>query len=61
MANMDIRTEIKTANLKQWEVAYELGISHDSNFSRILRRELPLVEKERIRGAIERLKASKGN
>ena len=56
-ANTDIRAEIQAAGLKLWEVGYETGIAHDSNFSRLLRRELPPEKKEAIRDAIKRLVA----
>ena len=49
MKNMDIRSEIKAAGLKYWQVADALGIM-DCNFSRKLRHELPEGEKARIRG-----------
>ena len=52
--NIDIRSEIKTAGLKLWEIADELGIT-DSYFSRKLRHELPESDKKRIRDIIKRL------
>ena len=54
MCNLDIRKEIEEAGLRFWQIAYALGIN-DSNFSRKLRRELPEVEKARIRKIIAEL------
>ena len=54
MKNMDIRSEIKAAGLRYWQVADALGIM-DCNFSRKLRHELPEDEKARIRGIIAEL------
>ncbi len=54
MANQDIRTEVKSAGLRFWQIADKLGIN-DGNFSRRLRHELPDTEKDRIRGIIAEL------
>ena len=51
MANQDIRSEVLGAGLKLWQIADKLGMT-DGNFSRKLRKELPLAEKERIREII---------
>ena len=59
MSNQDIRAEVRDAGLKLWEVAYAMGISCDSNFSRKLRRELPVEEKEKVRSVIKQLQAEK--
>lgn len=56
MCNQDIRAEAKAANIKLWKIADKLGIS-DGNFSRKLRKELPLEEKTKIRQIISELKA----
>lgn len=53
--NCDIRGEIAAAGLRAYEVAKEIGMQ-DSNFSRMLRDELPAEKKEEIRAGIERLK-----
>jgi hypothetical protein len=58
-ANLDIKTEVKSAGLKLWQIAYEMGIQSDSNFSRKLRRELPAAEKDNIRQIIARLAAQR--
>lgn len=44
MNNIEVRTAIKEAGLKYWEVAEKLGMN-DGNFSRKLRKELSDVEK----------------
>ena len=54
MKNQDIRKAIGGAGLKQWQVADALGID-DSNFSRMLRKELPDDVKEKILNAIKEL------
>lgn len=53
-ANIDIRNAAKQKGVFLWEVAEELKIQ-ESRFSKILRKELPLEEKERILAAIEKL------
>ena len=55
MFNVDIRNEVKQANLKLWQIAYELGVT-DGNFSRKLRKELSESEKLRIREIIVKLR-----
>lgn len=55
MKNLDIRTEVKSAGLRLWQIADGLGID-DSRFSRKLRHELPEAEKQRIRDIIVDLK-----
>ncbi len=55
MKNQDIRKAIGGAGLKQWQVADALGID-DSNFSKMLRKELPDNIKGKILKAIEKLK-----
>ena len=54
MFNVDIRNEVKQADLKLWQIADELGIT-DGNFSRKLRKELSESEKLRIREIIVKL------
>lgn len=54
MSNKDIRTAAKEAGVFLWQIAAMYGIS-DGNFSRKLRRELPIEEKKRILGIIEQL------
>lgn len=53
-ANKELREEINRAGIKYWRVARELGL-HDSNFTRMLRWELPLSKKEAVRAAIRNL------
>lgn len=54
MRNVDIRTEVKEAGVKLWQVAEQLGMS-DSAFSRYLRHELTELQKARIRKIIREL------
>ncbi|MEG1008842.1 MAG: hypothetical protein RSF67_03335 [Clostridia bacterium] len=55
MKNSDVRKAIKDANLKYWQIAESLNIN-DGNFSRKLRKELSIDEKEMIYKLIEDLK-----
>ena len=57
MRNQDIRDEIKQSGVRCWMVAEKLGIS-DVTCCRRLRKELPEIEKQKIRNII--LKTSKG-
>lgn len=54
MANNDIKTFAKENGVKHWEIADKLNM-HDSNFSKMLRHELPEDEKEKIRSVIKEL------
>lgn len=54
MANDAIRSEAKTAGVKLWQIAEQLGIN-DGNFSRMLRRELPNEKKTYIIGLIREI------
>ncbi len=54
MKNVDIKQEVKSANLKLWQIAEYLGI-RDTEFSKRLRKELSTEEKEKIRQAIKSL------
>lgn len=56
--NIDLRRDMFEAEVKHWEVALALGIT-ESSFSRLLRRELPDEEKNKIRQAIKRVKAER--
>ena len=47
MANEDIRSALKNANLKHWQLAHLLQIS-EATLVRKLRQELPTKEKEKI-------------
>lgn len=55
MKNQDIRSEIKGAGFKLWQIADKLGIT-DSNFSKLLRHELSEGKKNEIRNMIAKLK-----
>jgi len=55
VCNTDIRNAILKANLKQWEVAEKYGLS-ESNFSRLLRRELSSDKKKKVIDIITKLK-----
>ncbi|MGN0378790.1 MAG: hypothetical protein ACI4EU_04310 [Butyrivibrio sp.] len=52
MCNMEIRIEMTKCNLKQWQVANLLNMS-ESAFSRMIRKELPEAEQEKIISIIE--------
>lgn len=52
MLNKDIREEIKNANLKLWQIAELIGI-RDTEFSKMLRKELSDSDKNKIRQAIK--------
>jgi len=56
MANTDIKTEIKAAGLKQWQISDELNM-HDSNFCKLLRKEFSTEQKAEVRAIIAKLKA----
>lgn len=54
MCNQDIKQYAKDKNIKLWQIAGRLGIN-DGNFSRKLRVELPLDEKEKIKAIVDEL------
>lgn len=54
LMNNDIKRKAKSKGVKLWEVAQKLGIS-DSNFSRKLRYELSIEEKNEILSIIDEL------
>lgn len=54
-ANALIRSRIESAGLRYWQVADVLGM-HDSNFSRMLRRELNPESMQLVLAAIEKAK-----
>ena len=60
MANRDIKLAAAGAGVRMWQIADALGIL-DCNFSRKLRRELPVEEKEKIFGIIRNLAAEAAN
>jgi len=53
--NIDIREKTKEAGVRLWQVAYEMGMC-DSNFARLLRKELPEEKKRQIFAIIEELR-----
>lgn len=55
LANMDIRSYAKNKGVKLWQVSEELGFSHESNFSRTMRHELPPKRKAELKNVIDRL------
>lgn len=57
-ANQDIRRKAKAAGVFHWEIAEFLGM-HDSNFCRMLRRELPPGKKAEIFTIIKRLSGTR--
>ncbi len=56
--NKDIKELAKSKGVKLWQIANKLGIC-DGNFSRKLRYELPLYEKQQILNIIENLSIEK--
>lgn len=57
MTNLIIREEAKRHSVKLWQIAAKLGKS-DSDFSRMLRTELPSEKKKQILEIIDRLSKS---
>ena len=60
MINLEIKDEIIKSRVKMWEIAEKMGIT-DSSLSRKFRKELSDHEKQKIRAAIEDLKAGVEN
>lgn len=60
MKNKDIRQEAKGANVKLWQIADNLGIA-DTNFSKMLRKELSENQKEKIRYIIKNFRKEENN
>ena len=58
MKNLDIRQEAKEAKVRLWQIAERIGVN-DGNFSRKLRKELSVEEKNKIRAIISELSAKK--
>ena len=54
MTNCEIKALAKAKGVKLWMVAEKIGL-HDSNFSKMLRKELPTTEKEKIVSIISEL------
>ena len=54
MSNADIRRHAAGCGVKHWQIAERLGVN-ECSFSRKLRRELPLTEKDRIFRIIDEL------
>lgn len=59
MANEDLRKALKEADVYYWQVADVYGLS-DTNFSKLLRKELPKDKKARILRIVEELAKRKG-
>ena len=55
-ANQDVRQAAKQAGIKLWQIAERFGVL-DSNFARLLRKELTTEKKKQIYSIIEELKA----
>lgn len=55
MNNVDIRKKIRVEGLTHWQVADCYGL-HESNFSRLLRKELDEEGKKRVFRAIDKAK-----
>lgn len=58
MKNNEVRKRITDESLKYWEVSQAYGL-HESNFSRLLRKELNKEQKEKVFAAIEKAKQMK--
>lgn len=58
MYNKEIKEKAKKCGVRLWKIADELGLQ-DCAFSRKLRKELPLEEKQRILEVIDRLAQEK--
>ena len=56
MKNLELREHAKNKGVKLWQIADELNM-FDSNFSRMLRKELSNEKKEEIFEIIDRLAA----
>ncbi len=54
-SNLDIREMAQNSGVYLWQIALRLGM-HDSNFSRLLRKELPPEKKKEIFQIISELK-----
>ena len=59
MHNKDIRQAAAKAGVRLWQIAAAIGLN-DGNFSRKLRMELPVEEKQKIFGIIEKLSKEAG-
>lgn len=57
-ANQDIRKMMEINNIYYWEVAEKLHL-HDSNFSRMLRKELSEENKIKVISAIKQVEADR--
>ncbi len=57
MANELIKSVASAAGVRLWQIADKLKMN-DGNFSRKLRKELPVAEQERILAIINELKES---
>lgn len=54
-SNNELRRKMEEEGVLQWQVAKMYGLS-ESNFSRLLREELPKEEKQKVDVAIENAK-----
>jgi len=54
--NIDIRSAARASYVPLWKIANEMGLS-EPTFARRLRTELSESEKEKVFGAIDKLKA----
>ena len=58
MRNKDLRDYARVKDVKLWEVAEKIGIC-DSNFSRLLRRELSTERKEELKRFIDEIEGGR--
>ena len=59
MSNIDIREALDKKDVRQWEVAEEMGVS-EFTFSRRMRRDVSPEYKEQILSAIRKIAEKKG-
>lgn len=57
-ANKEIREALKNARVWQWELADALGVN-EGTVTRMLRRELPEAERERVLATIAEIAAGR--
>lgn len=60
MKNLDIRNYAKQKNIMLWQISEELGYSHETAFSRLLRHELQDDTKQQIYKIIDDLSQREG-
>lgn len=59
MSNQDIRNYAFSKGVRLWEISEKLGYSHEANFSRVMRHELPEERKSEIKKIIDDIVSSR--